>query len=151
LPVPRAFTSAKKFSAVRLFTNGGNLTPASCVDGSRKCHQLMRLQSRLTPPPRISPSPACTDCFSPACAGCFWPPIRCVGAPKFQASTLPPLLSTSFWFPLLGFVVLGFRSLLLHHLAAHPPPLVLPGRRGRRDEGQEQEPPSSRRHRHKPN
>uniref|UniRef100_A0A804N0N6 Uncharacterized protein n=1 Tax=Zea mays TaxID=4577 RepID=A0A804N0N6_MAIZE len=65
----------------------------------------MRLQSRLTPPPRISPSPACTDCFSPACAGCFWPPIRCVGAPKFQASTLPPLLSTSFWFPLLGHLI----------------------------------------------
>jgi hypothetical protein len=74
LPVPRASTSAKKFSAVRLFTNGGNLTPASCVDGSRKCffsHQLMRLQSRLTPPPKSHLPPHAPAAFLPRAPAAF--------------------------------------------------------------------------------
>jgi hypothetical protein len=84
---------------------------AVCVDVSRRCffsHQLMRLQSRLTPPPKSHLPPRAPAAFGHRYAA---PALQSSRQAHFLPRSPPPHpLSTQFRLPLLGFVVLGFRA-----------------------------------------
>jgi hypothetical protein len=78
-------------------------------------HRLLPHSSNLASSLSNLASPASSAAFAPPSLHSPPPCLRLRllrGAPRFQASTLPPQLSSTphFRFPLLGFVVLGFRA-----------------------------------------